>query len=237
MSKHKRQKQKRLVMKGGKPMLDDLRQDKQEQPLDPLAEGSSLPWSKKVALLCLAVALIGLFIFFTSDSWSSEGKHSKHAKKQELAQEIEAIKTRLTDLEMRLQTSGTPVVANGTVVAPAGMTGPEGSATASINLQALIDQELQESHKEIAAKDSDANGVQDEEPVAAPVKKKAQVPAKKQQTYTVQKGDSLSKISHKFFGSTKYWKRIVEANKDKLGSSQTLRPGMTLVIPSKEETK
>ncbi len=49
-------------------MLDDFRQEKQEQPLDPLSEGSPLPWGKKIGLLCFAIALIGLFIFFTSDT-------------------------------------------------------------------------------------------------------------------------------------------------------------------------
>lgn len=220
-------------MKGGNPMLDDLRQEKQEQPLDPLSEGTSLPLSKKVALLCLAVALIGLFIFFTSDSWSSsEGKHSKHLKKQDIAKELELIKTRLSDLEMKLQPTSTPTIMDASTSPampqqePAGTTG-----STSINLQALIEQELQESNAQSVSKDDEKTVADSEEESAAPAKKKASTPAKKPQTYTVQKGDSLSKISQKVYGSTKYWKRIVEANKDKLGHSQTLRPGMVLVIP------
>lgn len=227
-------------MKGGTPMLDDLRQDRTEQTLDPLSEGTSLPWSKKVALLCLAVALIGLFIFFTSDSWSSDSGHSKHIKKHELAKELESIKARLTDLEMKAQPQATfPAQAPTTETAAALPTPSEPNAAAPINLQSLIEQELQESHSHAAAKDSDQVAAQQEEPVAAPAKKKStsQTAAKKQQGYTVQKGDSLSKISQKFYGSTKYWKRIVEANKDKLGHSQTLRPGMVLTIPSKDEEK
>ena len=223
-------------MKGGNPMLDDLRQDKTDLTLDPLSEGTSLPWSKKVALLCLAVALIGLFIFFTSDSWSSDSKHSKHMKKGELVQEIDAIKARLTDLEMKMQPQPAPtsIPTADTTVAPIPS---EPNSAVPINLQSLIEQELQESHAQASAKENEQVAVQLEDSVAKPAKKKAvtQPTGKKQQNYTVLKGDSLSKISHKFYGSTKYWKRIVEANKDKLGHSQTLRPGMVLVIPKDEE--
>ncbi len=211
-------------------MLDDLRQEKQEQPLDPLSEGASLPLSKKIALLCFAVALIGLFIFFTSDSWSSsEGKHSKHMKKEDVSKELDQIKARLADLEMKIQPQ---VAAGASTEQPSPFTPAKDTdgATGSINLQALIEQELQESNA--ASKDEEKSGVDQEE--AAP-KKKAAAAAKKQQSYTVLKGDSLSKISQKFYGSTKYWKRIVEANKDKLHSPQSLRPGMVLTIPKGED--
>ncbi len=50
-------------------------------------------------------------------------------------------------------------------------------------------------------------------------------------TYTVQKGDTLSKISLKFYGTSKKWKKIVEANREKLGQNQILRAGMVIVIP------
>jgi nucleoid-associated protein YgaU len=216
-------------MKGGTPMLDDLRQEKQEPPLDPLSEGTSIPLSKKVALLCLAVALIGLFIFFTSDSWSSsDSKHSKHMKKQDVSKELDQIKARLTDIEMKInpQVAATTGTEQPSPFTPSkeneGATGG-----ASINLQALIEQELQESNNQPASKD--------EEKTAPAQEKKAPAAAKKQQTYTVQKGDSLSKISQKVYGSTKYWKRIVDANKDKLGKSQTLKPGMVLSIPKGDD--
>lgn len=55
-------------------------------------------------------------------------------------------------------------------------------------------------------------------------------PASKR-TYTVQKGDTLSKISLKFYGSSNKWKKIADANKEKLGNSQVLKSGMTLTIP------
>lgn len=50
-------------------------------------------------------------------------------------------------------------------------------------------------------------------------------------TYTVQKGDSLSNISRKFYGSSKYYKLIFEANRKIIPSEKALRPGQVLKIP------
>lgn len=49
--------------------------------------------------------------------------------------------------------------------------------------------------------------------------------------YTVQKGDTLQKISHKFYGTTKRWNKIYEANKDVLKSPNKIYPGQTINIP------
>ena len=51
------------------------------------------------------------------------------------------------------------------------------------------------------------------------------------QNYTVQKGDSLSSISRKFYGSAKYYKLIFEANREIIPSEKALRPGQVLKIP------
>ncbi|MDP2941894.1 MAG: LysM peptidoglycan-binding domain-containing protein [Candidatus Omnitrophota bacterium] len=55
--------------------------------------------------------------------------------------------------------------------------------------------------------------------------------------YTVQKSDTLQKISMKFFGTTKKWKRIFDANKDVLRTPDRVRPGMVLKIPRLESIK
>lgn len=53
-----------------------------------------------------------------------------------------------------------------------------------------------------------------------------------QDIYTVQSGDSLSKIAKKHYGDANTWKRIYEANKDTVGPNPDLiRPGQRLVIP------
>ena len=51
------------------------------------------------------------------------------------------------------------------------------------------------------------------------------------QTYTVQPGDTLSKISQKFYGNPGQYTKIFEANRDKLIDPNKIFPGQTLTIP------
>lgn len=51
------------------------------------------------------------------------------------------------------------------------------------------------------------------------------------QTYTVVKGDSLSKIAKQFYGNANQWKRIYEANKDVIKNPDLIYPGQTFTIP------
>jgi len=57
------------------------------------------------------------------------------------------------------------------------------------------------------------------------------------ESYTVGKNDTLQKISKKFYGTTKKWIKIYEANKDVLRSPDKLYAGQTLRIPSSSELK
>lgn len=50
-------------------------------------------------------------------------------------------------------------------------------------------------------------------------------------TYIVRKGDSLSKISKQMYGDTKLWKKIFEANRDKVKNPDLIYPGQELIIP------
>ena len=50
-------------------------------------------------------------------------------------------------------------------------------------------------------------------------------------TYTVQSGDSLSKISKQFYGSANEYMKIFDANRDQLDNPNEIRPGQHLVIP------
>jgi len=54
-------------------------------------------------------------------------------------------------------------------------------------------------------------------------------------TYVVQKGDTLAKISQKFYGSTKYYKKIYSANRNSIANINQLKVGTKLRIPEKEE--
>ena len=57
--------------------------------------------------------------------------------------------------------------------------------------------------------------------------------------YIVQKGDTLQKISNKFYGTTKKWNKIFEANKDKLKGPNKIYPGQVIDVPveAMKETK
>ncbi len=49
--------------------------------------------------------------------------------------------------------------------------------------------------------------------------------------YTVQAGDTLSKISAHFYGSGSHYMKIFEANRDILNDPNKIQPGQELVIP------
>ena len=50
-------------------------------------------------------------------------------------------------------------------------------------------------------------------------------------TYTTKKGDTLSNISKKFYGSSQYTKQIINANKGKIHDPNKLKAGTVLKIP------
>ena len=64
-----------------------------------------------------------------------------------------------------------------------------------------------------------------------------QVAAPQMQKYTVQKGDTLQKISKRFYNTTRRWMKIYDANKDVLSGPDKVYPGMTLNIPVTPEMK
>ncbi|WP_440225097.1 LysM peptidoglycan-binding domain-containing protein [Dokdonella sp. MW10] len=52
------------------------------------------------------------------------------------------------------------------------------------------------------------------------------------ETYTVAKGDNLSKIAKKFYGNANQWRAIFEANTDQLDNPDLIKPGQVLKIPA-----
>ena len=69
-------------------------------------------------------------------------------------------------------------------------------------------------------------------PAAAAAAASANAPSASARSYTVQAGDSLSKIAKQFYGDANKYMKIFEANKDKLSDPDKIKPGMDLVIPS-----
>ena len=55
------------------------------------------------------------------------------------------------------------------------------------------------------------------------------------QTYTVQKGDTLSHIAKQFYGKAGQWNAIFEANRDQLDDPDRIQPGQVLRIPPAAE--
>ncbi len=51
------------------------------------------------------------------------------------------------------------------------------------------------------------------------------------QRYTVQKNDTLQKISQKFYGTTKKWMKIYDINRDVLKGPNKIYPGQVINIP------
>lgn len=55
--------------------------------------------------------------------------------------------------------------------------------------------------------------------------------AKQARTYTVVKGDSLSKIAKALLGDAQKWRALYEANKDTIKNPDLIYPGQVLKLP------
>lgn len=65
-----------------------------------------------------------------------------------------------------------------------------------------------------------------------PAKKSEElVPTGRVTNYTVEKGDTFWKIAKKVYGDGAQWKKILNANKEKCPTENSLKPGMKLSIP------
>lgn len=53
------------------------------------------------------------------------------------------------------------------------------------------------------------------------------------QTYTIGKGDTLSKIAKEHYGSANAWKQIFEANRDVIEDPDRIFPGQVIKLPPK----
>ncbi len=76
------------------------------------------------------------------------------------------------------------------------------------------------------------------EQVFSPAKRSIEAPIKSEfvgkreiQYYTVQENDTLQKVSYKFYGTTREWNFLYEANKDVLKSPDKLYLGVEIKIP------
>lgn len=112
------------------------------------------------------------------------------------------------------------------------------SAAATAGINAPRPPVLPSKPEVVSPPPSDENASLAETPVPAVSENAAAVaPAEppKPQEYVVQKNDTLSVISEKFYGSRAYYKKIHEFNKDVIGpNADRIREGMKLLIPPLE---
>ena len=96
----------------------------------------------------------------------------------------------------------------------------------------LFDRDKKDKKKE-EKKKADFSNVQSGSSTAA--KPAAEVETAK--TYTVKSGDSLWKISEQMYGNGNDWRRIYEANKDRIKNPDVIQPGWVLNIPAQAGTQ
>jgi nucleoid-associated protein YgaU len=71
----------------------------------------------------------------------------------------------------------------------------------------------------------------------APVEAEVYTPAQSEEIYEVKPGDSLSKIAKHHYGDAHQWRRIFEANTDRIKDPDLIQPGWKLKIPAKPPAK
>jgi LysM repeat protein len=69
------------------------------------------------------------------------------------------------------------------------------------------------------------------DPGVAPVSGTTSAPKPTEQTYTVEKGDTLSAISKRFYGNANEYMKIFNANRDQLSDPDKIQVGQILKIP------
>lgn len=68
--------------------------------------------------------------------------------------------------------------------------------------------------------------------VSASVDTTAEKVGGSEQSYTVERGDTLSHIAKRFYGKASRWNEIFAANRDQLSDPDRIQPGQVLKIPA-----
>lgn len=98
----------------------------------------------------------------------------------------------------------------------------------------LFDRDKKDEKKKEEKKKADFSNVKSGSSSVA----KPEAPKKEEaKTYTVKGGDSLWKISEQMYGNGNEWRRIYEANKDRIKDPDVIQPGWVLNIPAKAATE
>lgn len=202
-------------------MLEQYRQDYSAEN-DALSD-NRFQMSKRKLVFTMAAAALALvsFLFLIGAFRSDDAEPAADGeKKQTLIARLDDLQTRVEKLEQHSQ--------------PPSLETKEALAT-------LIDSPIVETAKDAQAIDQTLKELIASEPIAQepppvpvipntpPVPEQAKSPILR--TYVVQRGDTLSKISLRFYGSTKRWKDIADANRDTVTNTNQLKVGTKLIIP------
>lgn len=111
--------------------------------------------------------------------------------------------------------------------------------TKVVEIELLTPAEMKEKLKKKKSKgqvlkeqtDSPQSDIQEEEVIKEFVEPESVSPIQSFNNYTVEKNDTLQKISQKLYGTTKKWNKIFEANKDVLSAPNKIYPGQVLKVP------
>ncbi|MCE5293832.1 MAG: LysM peptidoglycan-binding domain-containing protein [Chlamydiales bacterium] len=209
-------------------MLDQYRQDLNSDN-DHLGEGRFQMSRRKVVLTLATAAIALLFFLFIVGAFRSEDDVAADKETTTaVASELVDLQARVEKLEQMVQ--GSPVLASRAATQEVNST-PLNDNTLKqlIASNAMDDQIINEPDAPEAGSDASTP------PVAQPQTQIAQaapvVKAAAPKMYTIQKGDTLSKISQKFYGTTKKWKSIYDANRDRINNINNLKVGSQIVIP------
>ncbi len=235
-------------------MLEQYRQD-YSTDADALSE-SRFQMSRRKLVFTLAgsaVALISfLFLIGAFQSDEATPEQSGQVAIQDTAQvpsdaaDTRTVDAKLQDLQARVdRLEKLSLPANAQPAAP--LTTPVASAPAENTnnfdpLLSLNDQTLKEliASEEAATEPTDPESApqsnQDNttglsKATAATASSKTATP----RTYVVQRGDTLSKISLQCYGTTKRWKEIFNANRDRISNMNQLKVGTKLTIPEEKK--
>lgn len=175
----------------------------------------------KVGMLAGLVLAAGAMLYVCTRSDFSTKSRILNREKQEEAQ-LEQQSQR----QVRKMVTFSPATAKAEAVMPSSQ--PEANAEQTRFSQQLpsFGQTAQDRRGDVVQSNTATEQSVATEIEAAPVRT-----YKPKKFYIVRKGDTLSKISQKYYGTANQWYLIFDANRDVLSNPNKIKPGLKLHIP------
>lgn len=153
---------------------------------------------------------------------------------------LQALSARIEKLEHGQEAPKTPIATQENVVAQPPLSSPEDAVAMThqalrqmINKEVLALTPQDQSSNEATAK-KEVHKVAKAKAKKAKASTNAVATSSKETVYVVQRGDTLSKISQRHYGTPNRWKVIYDANKERIANINQLKVGTSLIIPTQE---